>query len=76
MKEEGIYRKRLEENGAKKQREEAAEIDKSKTRHDNLKSDGATQKRERRLREGSADETENVQKGEIIVEQNRQNYKG
>ena len=33
VKEEGIYRKRLEGNGAKKQRKEAADIDKSKIRH-------------------------------------------
>ena len=33
----------------KKQREEAAEIDKSKTRHDKLKPDGATQKRDGRI---------------------------
>ena len=75
MKEEGIYAKRLEGNGAKKQRKEVAEIDKSKTRHDNLKPDGAMQKRDWRMREGSAGETENVQKGEISVKQNKQNYK-
>ena len=33
VKEEGIYRKRLEGNGTKKQRKEAADIDKSKIRH-------------------------------------------
>ena len=33
VKEDGIYRKRLEGNGAKKQRKEAADIDKSKIRH-------------------------------------------
>ena len=49
MKEEGIYRKQFEENKTKKQREEAAEIDKSKTRHDKLKPDGATQKRDGRI---------------------------
>ena len=46
MKEEGIYKKRLKENGAKKQREEAAEIDKNKTRQDKIKPDGARPKRD------------------------------
>ena len=44
-----VYRKQFEENGAKKQREEATEIDKSKTRHDKLNPDGATPKRDGRM---------------------------
>ena len=48
VKEEGFTEKRLEGQRAKKQREEAAEIDKSKTRHDKLKPDGATQQRDGR----------------------------
>ena len=49
LKEQGSYRKQFEGNGTKKQCEEAAEIDKSKTRHDKLKPDGATPKRDRRM---------------------------
>ena len=49
VKEQGIYKKRFEGNRTKKQREETAEIDKSKTRHHKLKLDGATPKRDGRM---------------------------
>ena len=59
----------------KKQRDEAPEIDKNKTRHDKLKPDKARPKRDGKTWEGSADDPENGQKGEIIIKRNKQNCK-
>ena len=51
----------------KKQRDEAPEIEKNKTRHDKLKPDKARPKRDGKTWEGSADDPENGQKDEIII---------